>query len=127
MISSIFIFAYVLNLNSGEYLAFAIICSLSGFTLGADMTILPAVFSRRIAHLGINAGQAFGIWSFCAKFTLAFAAAFVLPVLDWAGFSTIETNSAKALWTLTILYAGLPCVLKLGAVIMLSSNYLKEI
>jgi len=127
MISSIFIFAYVLTLNSGEYLAFAIICSLSGFTLGADMTILPAVFSRRIAYLGINAGQAFGIWSFCAKFTLAFAAAFVLPVLDWVGFSTIETNSAKALWTLTILYAGLPCVLKLGAVIMLSSNYLKEI
>ena len=74
-----------------------------------------------------TAGQAFGVWSFCAKFTLAVAAAFVLPILDWAGFSTIEINTGKALWTLTLLYAGLPCILKLGAVMMLSSNYLKEI
>jgi GPH family glycoside/pentoside/hexuronide:cation symporter len=127
MLSSIFIFAYVLSLSAGDYLAFAIVCALSGFTLGADMTILPAVFARRIDHIGVTAGQAFGVWSFCAKFTLAVAAAFVLPILDWAGFSTIEINTGKALWTLTLLYAGLPCILKLGAVMMLSSNYLKEI
>ncbi|MDB9878048.1 MFS transporter [Amylibacter sp.] len=127
MLSSISIFAFVLSLGAGDYIAFAIVCCLSGFTLGADMTILPAVFARRIDHIGMNAGQAFGVWSFCAKFTLAASAAFVLPALDWVGFSTIETNTAKALWALTLLYAGLPCILKLGAVMMLSSNYLKEI
>lgn len=127
MISSIFIFAFVLCLSTGDYFAFAIVCALSGFTLGADMTILPAVFARRIDHVGVTAGQAFGIWSFCAKFTLALAAAFVLPVLDWVGFSTAETNTERAIWTLTLLYAGLPCILKFGAVMMLSSNYLKEI
>lgn len=127
MLSSISIFAFVLSLGAGDYVSFVIVCCLSGFTLGADMTILPAVFARRIDHIGMNAGQAFGVWSFCAKFTLAASAAFVLPALDWVGFSTIETNTAKALWALTLLYAGLPCILKLGAVMMLSSNYLKEI
>ena len=80
MLSSISIFAFVLSLGAGDYISFAIVCCLSGFTLGADMTILPAVFARRIDHIGMNAGQAFGVWSFCAKFTLAVSAAFVLQI-----------------------------------------------
>ena len=91
------------------------------------MTLLPAAFARRIDQMGIGGGQAFGAWSFCAKFTLALVAAFVLPLLDWVEFSTSEPNTDAAIWALTLLYAGLPCILKLGAMLVLSSSHLREI
>jgi GPH family glycoside/pentoside/hexuronide:cation symporter len=117
----------VFSLGAGDVFLFAIVCAVSGFTLGADMTLLPAAFARRIDQMGIGGGQAFGAWSFCAKFTLALVAAFVLPLLDWVEFSTSEPNTDAAIWALTLLYAGLPCILKLGAMLVLSSSHLREI
>jgi len=127
MVLSIISFSFVFSLGAGDIFLFAIVCAVSGFTLGADMTLLPAAFARRIDQMGISGGQAFGAWSFCAKFTLALAAAFVLPLLDWVGFSTNEPNTDAAIWALTLLYAGLPCILKLGAMLVLSSSHLREI
>jgi GPH family glycoside/pentoside/hexuronide:cation symporter len=127
MALSIVTFGFALGLGTGDIFLFAIICAASGAALGADMTLLPAAFSRRIAQIGVSGGQAFGLWSFCAKFTLALAAALVLPALDWVGFSTTQPNTENALWALTLLYAGLPCILKLGAMAILSTTHLPEV
>ena len=68
---SIAAFAWAWTLGTGDEAAFVVICLASGAALGADMTLLPALFARRIAEIDGNGAEAFGLWSFCAKFTLA--------------------------------------------------------
>ena len=120
-------FACVLALGTGDVWLFAIICVLSGATIGADLTLLPAMFARRMAHVSPNGGQGFGLWSLVSKFTLAFAAAVLLPILQLAGFSSgTADNPAFALSTLTLLYALVPCILKLVAIGLLAATPLEE-
>ncbi|WP_137700048.1 MFS transporter [Marimonas lutisalis] len=107
-------------LPEGAALAFGVICLASGAALGADMVILPALFAASLGRAGIQAGQAFGFWSFVGKLALAIAAALLLPVLDLAGFRAGGENSATALTTLTLSYAVLPCLLKLVAIWMVA-------
>ena len=119
-------FAFVLTLGEGDITAFAIICVLSGATIGADLTLLPALFAKRMASVSPNGGQGFGLWSLVSKFTLAFAAAALLPILEANGFSAGDANSDTALATLTYLYALVPCALKLIAVALLAATPLEE-
>lgn len=102
-------------LGSGNQLGFAVICLASGAALGADMVILPAMFSVALTRAGLKASLAFGIWSFAGKLGLALAAFAVLPILESSGFTPGAANSAAALNTLNISYAIVPCILKLGA------------
>ncbi len=120
-------FAGVLTLGPGDTAAFAVICVLSGATIGADLTLLPALFSRRMAHIAPNGGAGFGLWALVTKFTLAFAAVLLLPTLDAAGFvSGTADNPERALQTLSWLYAGVPCVLKLVAIGLLVATPIEE-
>jgi len=119
MVLSILSFGFAATLGAGDLLPFALICLASGAALGADMTLLPAIFAGRMAHVAPNAGQAFGLWSFVSKFTLAFAAVTLLPLLQRAGFAAGGENSETALVTLSVLYALIPCALKLVAVALL--------
>ena len=111
-------FGWAATLTGGEATAFAIICIGSGFAAGADMLILPALFSSVLARAGLQAGQAFGFWSFANKMTLALAAGLVLPILDRQGFQSATENSAEALASLTLLYALIPCGLKILAILI---------
>ncbi|ARC87420.1 MFS transporter [Rhodovulum sp. MB263] len=124
---SILAFGFATLLGTGDGLAFAAICVASGAALGADMTLLPAIFAGRMARIAPNAGQAFGLWSFVSKFTLALAAVAVLPLLQAAGFeSGGESSPERALVLLSLLYAALPCVLKLVAVALLVATPLNR-
>ncbi|MEQ9695888.1 MFS transporter [Shimia sp. SDUM112013] len=102
-------------LASGNLLGFALVCLASGAALGADMVILPAMFSVSLTRAGLKASLAFGIWSFAGKLGLALAAFAVLPVLEHSGFVPGAENTAQALTTLNIAYAIVPCLLKLCA------------
>ena len=126
MILAILSFGWAATLGAGDTTAFAVICVLSGAALGADMTLLPAIFARRMARIAPDAGEAFGLWSFVSKFTLAFAAVTLLPLLDAAGFQSGAGNSETALSTLTILYALVPCALKLIAIALLAATPIQE-
>ncbi|MCX7888817.1 MAG: MFS transporter [Rhodobacteraceae bacterium] len=126
MVLSILSFGVAATLGPGDLVAFAIVCMVSGVMLGADMVILPALFSRRLAAIAPDAGTGFGMWSFATKFTLAFAAAILLPVLQASGFRTGADNPADALRTLTVLYALVPCALKLAAIALLMVTRLPE-
>ena len=95
--------------------------------MGADLTLLPAVFARRMAVISPSAAEGFGLWAFVSKFTLAFAAVFLLPALERAGFeSGAADNPQAALTLLSLLYAGVPCALKLIAIGLLATTDLKE-
>jgi len=92
----------------------------------ADLTLLPALFARRMAAISPSGAQGFGLWSLVSKFTLAFAAIILLPILDLVGFRSGQENSQAALTTLTLLYALVPCALKLVAIGLLVATKLEE-
>ncbi|MCB6179466.1 MFS transporter [Rhodobacter sp. Har01] len=121
MILAIAAFLWAATLTAGDTLAFAAICAASGAALGADLTLLPALFARRLGQLGTGTeAAAFGLWSFVSKLSLALAAATLLPALQAAGFTPGPTNPDSALLALTLIYAALPCVLKLTALALLA-------
>ena len=111
-------FGWAATLTGGEIWAFAAICIGAGFATGADMLILPALFSSSLARAGLETGQAFGFWAFANKMALAAAAGIVLPLLDAQGFQSAVDNSPEALARLTLLYAIVPCGLKILAILL---------
>ncbi|MDJ0827486.1 MAG: MFS transporter [Rhodobacter sp.] len=126
MVLSIVAFGFAATLGAGDTFAFAAICLASGAALGADMTLLPAIFAGRMARVAPNASQAFGLWSFVSKFTLAFAAVTLLPLLEASGFQAGADNPAAALAMLSYLYALLPCALKMIAIALLVATPIEE-
>lgn len=126
MILSIVAFAGAALLGAGDALLFALVCLGSGAALGADLTLLPAIFARRMARIAPGAAEGFGLWSLVSKFTLAFAAVALLPLLEGSGFSAGSENPQQALRMLTILYALVPCALKLVAIALLAATPLEE-
>ncbi|MEM7440588.1 MAG: MFS transporter [Pseudomonadota bacterium] len=126
MALAILTFSFALFLETGDVIPFAIICVAAGASLGADFTLLPALFSHNVDRIKGGGGQAFGLWNFCSKFTLAIAAVTALPILDAAGFKPSGSNTKEVLWTLTILYAGVPLVLKAVALIVLAWTPIEE-
>ncbi|MDP3194087.1 MFS transporter [Tabrizicola sp.] len=124
MMLAIASFLWTLTLGTGDLIPFALICIASGVALGADLTLLPAIFAQRLAQTGTSEAAAFGLWSFVSKLSLALAALTILPSLQAAGFQPGQTNPESALATLTLIYAGLPCVLKLTAIALLARTKL---
>lgn len=126
MVLAIIAFGFAASLGAGDAGLFAVICVVSGATIGADLTLLPAMFARRMAQVSPNGGQGFGLWSLVSKFTLAFAAVLLLPLLEWSGFSAGPApQPASALIALTLLYAVLPIMLKVAAIALLASTDLE--
>lgn len=124
MVLAIASFLWTLTLGTGDLIPFALICAASGAALGADLTLLPAIFAQRLAQTGVPEAAAFGLWSFVSKLSLALAALTILPALQAAGFKPGPTNPESALRTLTLIYAGLPCVLKTTAIAILARTHL---
>lgn len=112
-----FIFAY--GLSAGDLLPFAIICIVSGAAVGADLTLLSAMFAQSLAPVPERAGTAFGLWHFLSKLTLALAAGMVLPLLAFYGYRPGEVHS---LTILSLAYALIPCLLKIIAMVILAMH-----
>lgn len=121
MILAIFAFGGALFLGVGDQWWFALVCVASGAAMGADLTLLPALFATRMGQIAPSAAEGFGLWSFVSKFTLALAAAILLPSLEGAGYvsGAQAPPPEKAVDLLRLLYAGVPCVLKLAAIFLL--------
>lgn len=128
MVLAIASFAWAAALGAGDVAAFTVICLFSGAALGADMTLLPALFAARAAEVAPEAAEGFGLWSFVSKFSLAFAAVALLPLLDAAGFRAGGADQPEtALVALTLSYAVLPCGLKLAALLLLAATPLGSV
>ena len=122
MVLGIFAFGGALLLGPGDVALFALVCLASGAVLGADLTLLPAMFATRLAQIAPSAAEGFGLWSFVSKLTLAFAAIALLPALEGTGLQSGRGDSTSEAITLLIwFYAGIPCALKLLAIGLLAS------
>nr|WP_093029030.1 MFS transporter [Ruegeria marina] len=120
MALSIAAFALVPLLGPGDVAGFALICAVAGAALGADMTLLPALFATRMARVAPGAAPGWGLWAFVTKFTLALAALVLLPLLDVSGYVPGGDSPDRALSLLSLLYAALPCLLKATALGLLA-------
>jgi len=114
-------FVWALTLGPGDTAQFLAISILTGLAFGADLLLPPAIQadvveldSRRTG--AARAGLFFAIWQVVTKAALALSSGTALIVLGWVGFRSGVDNAAQTLWTLTILYAGVPIALKLLAV-----------
>ena len=119
LVGAIFTFIWASMLGTGDVIAFYVICALSGAALAADFTLLPAILSQRLKEIG-GETLAFGLWGGVTKFSLAIAAGIALPALSFFGYAPNTNNSADALRALSLLYAAVPCVLKVSAVAILT-------
>lgn len=126
MVLAIIAFGFALRLSTGDVVAFAVISAASGAALAADMVLLPALFARHLSAKNGGEAMGFGLWSFASKITLAFAALTLFPILEARGFQSGQANAPQALQALTLLYAGLPCVLKLCAIGLLARTPIVE-
>ncbi len=115
------VFAFVPLLGRGDSIAFLSICVLSGASLGVDQA-LPASIQADVVDEDTAAGGAqrtglyFGLWGMATKLAQALAVGVAYPVLGWAGFHPGLGNTPQALWVLSLLYAGLPVIIKLAVV-----------
>lgn len=122
MVLSIVAFAFAIFLGPGDAIAFGLICVASGIALGADMTLLPALFAARMQQVSPAAAEGFSLWSFVSKITLAFAAVALLPLLEAGGYRSGQDNTESSLLLLSLLYGAVPCLLKLIAIAVLAST-----
>lgn len=121
MLLNVAAFIWACFLDAGSYRGFALVCAASGMALGADLALPPALLAAVIGKAGDSGrreGAYFGIWSWATKMNLALAAGIALPLLQQLGY-TPGTTSAEGLRALTVAYALVPCILKLGAAALL--------
>ncbi|MGE0313305.1 MAG: MFS transporter [Lautropia sp.] len=129
-------FVWALGLVRGDTTAFAIICAITGFALAADLAIPPAMLAALTERANpLPRATSFGIWHLVTKLNLALAAGIGLPLLAFLGYvpsasggvvdaalaATPGAPGAAAPGTvaLALVYAGLPCLLKIAAAFIL--------
>ncbi|MES2980656.1 MAG: MFS transporter [Pseudomonadota bacterium] len=117
MLISIAVFAWASQVAEGQFIAFGLICALSGVALGTDLALPGALLAGVIQASGQSGraeGAFFGWWNFATKLNLALAAGLALPLLGAFGYVP-GTRDAQALGALVAAYCLLPCLLKLAA------------
>ncbi len=124
MLYSIAIFTGVFFLGTGDIVAFAVICVLSGAALGADLS-LPTAIQADLVDLDTatsgaqRTGAFFALWSLAQKFALAGAGGAALILLGAIGFAADGPNGPPQLLGLVLLYAAAPIVLKAAAIALM--------
>lgn len=117
-------FLPVFWLGPGDFGLFLLVCVMTGLSLGADL-ILPASMQADVVDLdtaqggGERTGLFFAFWGLATKLATALAA-LGLGAAALFGFDPgLAQNTPSALAGLTLLYAGLPVLLKLLAIALL--------
>lgn len=125
------VFLLVLLLGEGDVWWFALICILTGLTLGADLT-LPASIQADVIDVDTaetgeqRSGLYFAFWGLATKASLALGVGLAFPILSWSGFDAQADNGPTALLTLSFLYGGLPVALKVLAIALMWNFPLDE-
>lgn len=127
MIATCAAFVWAPFLGPGDVFAFVLICAVTGFGLGADLALPPAlqadVIDLDTARSGRErAGLFFSFWGMAAKLALAAAVGIAFPLLAFFGFDARGDNAPPALFALGVIYAAVSVVLK-GIVIVMIWNF----
>jgi glycoside/pentoside/hexuronide:cation symporter, GPH family len=140
MLFAVLAFAGALGVQKGDDHLFLGICIVTGLALGADLAMPPALLATLIAsNSDATTGEAkeatyFGLWSLVTKLNLAIAAGLGLPLLQWLGYQPnaqlniglVNNAGMQNVLALSLVYAALPCALKLIAGTALLLAPLKE-
>jgi len=113
-------FSVVPFLAPGAVDVFAIVCVITGMSLGADLILPPAIQADVVDydHLrngSARTGQLFSLWAMATKLALALSVGTALPLLEGMGFDA-ENPTERGRIALTVIYAGLPVVIKMMAI-----------
>jgi len=140
MVISIPAFVVVIALGQGDLAGYLLVCVLTGFALGADLSLPAALVARLIeenGERGKTEGTYFGLWNWVNKFNLALAPSFALGTLQWFNYSAdMATTDAYqnmgllqqiASDPLIWVYALVPCALKLLAIVLLGRSGLASL
>lgn len=140
MILSIPAFVVVVVLGEGDLAGYLLVCVVTGFALGADLSLPAALVARLIeenGERGKTEGTYFGLWNWVNKFNLALAPSFALGTLQWFNYSAdmAKTDSYQGMGLLEQVandpllwvYALLPCALKLLAIVLLGRSGLASL
>lgn len=118
MLLAISVFGWTATLGAGDHWYFLVVCALSGIALGTDLALpgalLAGVIGQQKGDSGRYEGAYFGWWNLAAKLNLALAAGLALPFLGAMGYQP-GTTDPEGLRALALVYAVLPCILKLMA------------
>jgi GPH family glycoside/pentoside/hexuronide:cation symporter len=121
MLLAVAAFIWAWFLGPGDVAVFAIVCVLSGLAFGADLA-LPASMLADVIDDDEGQGDRpdgayFGLWHLLEKLALALAAGLAFPLLQALGY--VPGVVAGAASALPLVYALLPCVIKLAAATLL--------
>lgn len=121
------VFIWTPWLESGDIVIFALICVLSGLSLGADLALpasMQADIAQRMSRNGNErTGLLFGLWGMLTKLALALSVGIAFPLLQWLGFSPGDNEGEVALaWT----YGLLPVLFKLASSALLLSHSFQQ-
>lgn len=121
MILAVITFIGAFFLQEGDIVPYAIICVLSGMALGADLALPPSILADRVTKQNTqNEGtQYYALLAFIPKASIALASGGAFLTLEILNFNPGTNNSTQALDGVLILYALVPCCIKLLAAILL--------
>jgi Na+/melibiose symporter-like transporter len=116
MVLAVLAFAWAGFLGAGDTIAYGVVCLLAGLALGADLALPPVLLAERIPAGEQPAGY-YGVWNLVSKLALALSG-LTLPGLTLLGYTPGQAGSGGQ--ALPLLYAVLPCAIKLTALWALS-------
>ena len=111
-----FIFAFFIDSSNGDW--FFLICFLSGVFLGSDLIMPPAIISEIIYKKHDKIASYLAFWNMINKAGLMFASFLALMVLWPVSFDAKNVNQ-ESLMAIPIIYAIIPCALKMLVVLLL--------
>ncbi len=125
MLLACVVFAAAPFLGAGDVTAFAVVCVVTGLTVGADLVLPPSIQADVIdvdtaASGDQRSGLYLSAWGLATKLALAGAVGLSFPLLAAAGFDPAAgQRSELGLSTLAWLYGGAPVALKLVAIALM--------
>jgi GPH family glycoside/pentoside/hexuronide:cation symporter len=121
-------FVWVFFLGRGDAVIFGVLVALSALGVGGVMAIPPSMQADVIDYdewqNGTRReGEYIGFWSIVKKLAAALSAGLAFPLLDLSGYSPgAEQQSPTAVWTMRLLYVGVPTVCN-SIAIFIAWNY----
>jgi len=115
MLVAVAAFVWAAWLGPGDAWAYLAVCVMAGLALGADLALPPVLLAQLIPPGGAPASY-YGIWSLLGKLALALSG-LTLPLLAVLGYRPGQVAAGGL--ALALVYAGLPCLFKLCALLAL--------
>ena len=117
MLLAILAFSGTTLLGAGDVWLYGVVCVAAGLALGADLALPPVLLATVIGKQESTADY-YGIWTLLAKLALA-VSGLALPLLAALGYVPGVVSIQAGTTALAWVYAALPCVFKLVALLLL--------